>query len=47
MLKAGTVNIVNNSNNGKLLILIVRIETAITFSIFYVPASKPNGFHTL
>lgn len=47
MLKAGTVNIVNNSNNGKWVILIVAIiEIAITSSIYYMPTSKPNGLRT-
>jgi len=49
MLKAGIVNIVNNSNNGKSLILVVIIiiEIAITSSIYYMPTSKPNGLRTL
>lgn len=48
MLKAGTVNIVNNSSNGKLLtVIVITIETAKTFSIYYMPTSKPNGLHTL
>lgn len=48
MLKAGIVNIVNNSNNGNVLILVVIIiEIAITSSIYYMPTSKPNGLRTL
>lgn len=52
MQKAGTANVVNNSNSRKLLILVVVLLViisviAVTSSIYYIPTSKPNSLHAL